>query len=323
MFSWYDPIAKAGAYHHIDFQIMKRRACIWSWIAKDGKVISRYQALNLPLDSYDMSDFKVGPIAVKTIRPLAAYAISVRHPEQGTSNCAMEELEFEAFTPPLYLTMTEDLQHDTSLDDVGPSRYQEDCTGHYETFGRVRGTITDHTGDSVDVSAYAFQDHSWGPRDYASLTAAHRWIYAVFGDDLFADIYTIVTDAVEPSVSDETAGVHHPGDHHYGYVYDRGSFQRIQKLEVDVNVAHDGHTPKSCNVCAWTISGRGYEFSGALHAASVSTQDGGFFSTDSVGVFRSGGRVGSGLLGLRNRHRPSAIQREHLARFDPKGLIGF
>lgn len=320
MLSWYDPLTRCGAFHHLDFQIFRKRACVWSWIAINGVVTSRYQVMTLPLESYDPADFQVGALSMQTIEPLQSYAFQARHPASDDGNGATADIIFKSFTQPLYLTMNEQARHDPTLEDVGPSRYQQAATGHYETLGRVEGVVIDAAGRSTPVSAMGFHDHSWGPRDYASLTAAHRWIYAVFGDDLFMDSYTIVTDAV-PAQGDNQ--VHHPGEHHYGFVWDHGSFQRIERLRVSVNVAHDGHTPLDCDVQAWCVSGRGYHFTGSLAVSSVSTHHGSYFCTDALGEFRAGHRLGTGLVGLRNRHRPSAHHRHWLSRFDPGGDIGW
>src|SRR5690606_28691696 len=105
-FSWYDPQSRSGGYHHIDLQYFKRRACVWSWIAARGRVVSRFQSLNLPWPEGDLSDITVGPISIRTLQPLASYAIEVVHPEAPCgSRFSRESVTFTAFTDPLYLAM--------------------------------------------------------------------------------------------------------------------------------------------------------------------------------------------------------------------------
>ena len=64
--SWYDAQSQSGGYQHVDIQPFKNRACVWSWIAARGRIVSRYQSLNLALPTTDISNFTAGPITVET-----------------------------------------------------------------------------------------------------------------------------------------------------------------------------------------------------------------------------------------------------------------
>jgi hypothetical protein len=265
---WYDPLARAGGFTHLDFQRVRGRACVWSWTALDGEVVDKYQSLSLPLPAEDMSDVSVGPVHLATKTPLRQYAHQVDH------GGVRSDVVYEAFTDPFSFSL------DLPGADLG--------AGHYESMGHVTGTVSTETKD-VAVSGFAFQDHSWGQRDYGALKA-HRWACATFGDDLFASIFSFSTDA---------------GRRDYGYVFDGGRFHGIRKATFDAVVDDDGHTPKRADIRVWTDSGRGYRLASTVDVASVSTHDGGLFITDGYGVFECGGRLGTGILEVQELAGPS------------------
>jgi hypothetical protein len=295
--SWYDVRTRSGGYHHVDFQPHRQRCCVWSWTAAEGSVTSRYQSLNAPL-APDVADFTVGPLSWRTRHPLSSYALDVT---AADSAITVESTAFEAFTPLLYQRMAEDGSPADDHGSVGLSDYGSQSTGHYEAFGRVRGSVAGIDGRTRVVDGYGFQDHSWGPRQYGRLTSAHRFIHATFGTDLFASLYAMSRDA---------------SSFNYGYVFDRGSFHSVDDIEVEVTMGRDGHTPTAFRAVVWTHTGRGYELAGSCEVSSVSTHDGDYFATDAYGRFSMGGRVGGGLLSVRERAEPSSEHRAWLGRFD-------
>lgn len=300
--SWYDACSGSGGYHHVDFQPFRKRACVWSWIAAGRRVISRFQSLNLPFPEGDLGDFEAGPIAVRTLKPLSDYAMRVRHERKDGPGFAEENIVFKAFTQPLYLSMDEAGRPTEGGGKVGVSDYHSGGTGHYENIGKVEGVIVDFDGRRIDVCGFGMQDHSWGPRQYGALTAAHRFVHGAFGPDLFFSLYAMAKE---------------DADFSYGYVHDNGSFHRVRDLQIDVVMDRDGHTPKRVEIDMWSPTGRGYSFSGEGHVGSVSTHDGGYFGTDVYGEFRFGARRGTGLIGVRERAGPSARHRAWLSAFDP------
>lgn len=273
--SWYDPVTRSGGYHHVDFQPARQRACVQSWIARGGEVVSRYQSLNVPMPEYDPARFRAGPLDVQTTTPLTEY--TVRLPEA--------ELGFTGFTAPLVLRGNR------------VSDYESSGTGHYEVFGRVTATFP----EGGTASAFAFHDHSWGPRDYGKLPATYRWGHLTFGEDLFAAVYAMTTEH---------------GRSDYGYVHDRGERHGVVRVDNRIEMAEDGHTPLSARLRVWTDTGHGYEFTGETDVSSVSTHDGGHFATETHGVWRCGGRLGTGHLAVRERGVPSAEHRAWLTAHD-------
>jgi hypothetical protein len=294
--SWYDVRRRCGGYHHVDFQPGRDRACVWSWTCAAGVVVNRFQSMNLPWPQGDLTAFDAGPLSVRTERPLVSYRVDV-----CDAGREVERLSFDAFTPLLYQRMDTDGSPVADHGAVGLSDYASAATGHYETFGRVTGTVAGPDGVPVEVDGYGMQDHSWGPRQYGRLTSAHRFLHLTLGTDLYASLYAMRRDVT---------------DFNYGYVHDAGSFHSVDDIEIDVTIARDGHTPTSCQGVIWTTTGRGYEFDAVLEVSSVSTHDGGYFATDAYGRFCVGHRVGSGLLSVRERAEPSSEHRTWLDRHD-------
>jgi hypothetical protein len=294
--SWYDVRARAGGYHHVDFQPHRQRCCVWSWTAVDGVVTNRYQSLSLPL-APDVANFTAGALTVRSVRPLESIDLQVRSPR---SDVVIEHVMYTAFTPLLYQRMNPDGSAVTDHGSVGLSDYGSANTGHYETFGRFDGVVGPDDARRR-VAGVGMQDHSWGPRQYGKLTSAHRFLHMTLGTDLFASLYAMTRDVT---------------DFDYGYVYDDGLFHSVDSIHIETAIGRDGHTPTGCEGTIWTRTGRGYEFSATMDVASVSTHDGGYFATDAYGRFRLGARVGGGLLSVRERGEPSSQHRAWLDEHD-------
>jgi hypothetical protein len=289
--SWFDPESGSAGYHHVDFQPHRRRACVQSWYAEAGVVVSRYQSLGVPMTDYDPGEFEVGPIQVSTRSALSAYDVAISHVDSETGlRRSLYTLAFEAFTDPLVLSRTRK--------NVGPSDYASAGTGHYELLGRFDA----HSSAGARSAGLAFLDHSWGWRDYGKLSSTYRWGHFLFGEDLFAVAYRMTNDT---------------GVFHYGYVGDRGEIAPVVQVETEVTISDDGHTPLRALVRARTDHGDEYELTGETAVASVSTHDGGHFSTESYGRYRLGERFGAGHLAVRERGAPSPEHRGWLGAHDP------
>jgi hypothetical protein len=161
--AWYDPGARAGGFHHVGLQRLAGRADVWSWLALDGEVVGKFQSLDLALPEDDLPDLAIGGMQVVTKTPLRSLALSAEYPGART------EVVYEAFSEPFSYTL------DVPGADVGK--------GHYESVGRVTGAVSTG-GREATVAGFAFQDHSWGPRNYGSVLT-HRWLWAAFSEDLF------------------------------------------------------------------------------------------------------------------------------------------
>lgn len=275
---WYDPLRRAAGFHHVGIARVAGSANVWHWLALDGKVLVRFQDLELSVPTGDMSDFELGPLRVRTKDPLRSYVLEADH----HADAVRADLIYDAFTDPFSFSM------DVPGVDLGKA--------HYESLGRVRGTVTTASGD-VAVAGFGYQDHSWGPRSFGGLRT-HRFAYVTIGDDLFASVFVFSGDQ---------------GARHFGYVNDRGTFHAVVAADFDARVADDGHSPRGCDIRVWTEHGRGYRFTcRQIDVTHPITQVDGFFVTDGFGVFESGGRMGTGLLEINERKTPSPEHRQWL-----------
>jgi hypothetical protein len=272
---WYDPAQRAAGFHHLGLQRVRQRADLWSWIALDGAVVGKYQNLRLPLPADDLSDLTLGPLHVLTKAPLRSCAVSAAYDNGNRS-----DVVYEAFTDPFAFSL-----------DAGADIGKD----HYESMGRVTGTVT-AAGREAEIAGWAYQDHSWGPRQWGMLLT-HRWLWATFGPDLFCSAFTFTTPK---------------GRMDFGYVYDDGEFRGITRFDTGARVADDGHSPVGCDARLWTADGRGYHITGACQVTSVSTHDEGVFLTDGMSVFECGGRLGTGIFEVNELKAPTAAHRAQL-----------
>jgi hypothetical protein len=269
---WYDPARRAGGFHHLGLQRVRQRADLWSWVAVDGAVVGKYQNLRLPLPGDDLSDLTLGPLHVLTKTPLRSCAVSAAY-----DNGVRSEVVYEAFTEPFAFSL-----------DAGAEIGKD----HYESMGRIAGTVT-VAGTDTPVAGWAYQDHSWGPRQW-SMLLSHRWIWATFGPDLFCSAFSFTTPR---------------GRMDFGYVFDAGEFRGVTRLETGARVADDGHSPTGCDARIWTADGRGYRIAGTCEVTSVTSHDDGIFFTDGLTVFESGGRLGTGIFEVSELKAPAPWHR--------------
>ncbi|MEO9327860.1 DUF7065 domain-containing protein [Gordonia aurantiaca] len=258
--TFYDPHSGIGGNYHLGLQTPRGRADVWNWTVVDNKVGGHFESLTLPLPDADLSDLSLGGLDITTVEPLRSYDVTATYPDSDLT----ATVRYEAFTDPFAFGL------DGNGVQIGSS--------HYESFGRVTGTLTTG-GDKTDFTAWAFQDHSWGPRSWSSLRS-HRWICATFGDDLFMSVAGFVTDT---------------GSRVSGYVYDDG-FRAVDRVSFGMSVDDDGYSPTGCDARIWTADGRGYHVHGRAVVADVNSHDEGFFAGDGLTVFEMGGRLGTGLL---------------------------
>jgi hypothetical protein len=257
---WFDPVAGAAGFYHLGLQRNRGIADLWNWTAVDGEVAGKYQSLSIPLPEDDLSDLRLPGVHIQTLKPLLSYQVDTKY-----SSGVASTIIYEAFTPPFSFSLTDhttDLGHD-----------------HYESCGRVRGSI--EVGDrQIDVQAYAFQDHSWGPRVYASLLS-HRWSYAVFGEDLFLSVAKFTGEG---------------GTYSRGYVYDNDHFYALGDLAFNTIIADDGHSPLGCDMHIDALDGSSYRVRGEVAMSSISSHNDGYFATDGFTNFTCGERRGTGIL---------------------------
>jgi hypothetical protein len=265
MIGWFDPQRRVGGYHHVGLRWVEGYADVMNWLIHDGRVIAKYQDLWTALPETDLDDFTAGNVRAGTKESFSRYFLQTSFgPRDGRPAVQMSS-EFTAFTRPFAHSMD--------------SKATEMASHHYESIGRLNGELRIDR-ESIEFSGFAFKDHSWGPRNYATV-AAHRWICAVFGEDLFMSIFAVSS----PVDSRE-----------YGWIFDGGEFHDITRVDAGVRMANDGVLPTGCHCRVWARDGRGYVLEGEVSAASLNSHKSNFFFADGLSEFTLAGRRGAGII---------------------------
>jgi len=274
---WFDPIHQAGGFHHVDLRHSQNKACAWSWLGIQGEVLGHYENLDLELPDTDLSELVLGPLSITTHEPLKSFQVVADHGE------AKADVRVEGFTlPPSF-------NYQTGGMSLAPN--------HYEAMGRVRGKFTAR-GESLDINGFAIHDHSWGPRDYGTIRT-HRFLVAAFGPDLFLAVMTMSSDETRRDL---------------GWIYDRGEFHPVVKVNAGVRVDDDGLSATDSDTRFWTASGEGYRLTSKVHTTSFNTHEGGYFMSVGLADFELGGRLGAGMVEIQELACPTAAQRRLLER---------
>jgi len=254
---WVDVEKRAAGAHHISLS-PARDTHVWSWVMLDGKVVARSQQHGLPLPNGDLEDMELGSLHVKagaTLRDLNLRAAFDR---------TEADLTFRGLCDPVEMNLNQD---DTILADF-----------HYEAMGMVSGSLV-VDGVRTPIEAAGWHDHSWGAREFAS-NPSHRWLFAVFGEDLAMSCFSFVTGARRAQ---------------FGWVFDNGVVYPVRRAAFHVLVNDDGVTPEGCTASLFTEGNRGYQVSGTCQASALMGGIG-WFGVDGVTQFECGGRIGQGYL---------------------------
>lgn len=282
---WFDPLTRAGGYHHVALCPLDGRAEVWSALVLDGHEIAQYQSFSLPLPGTPYEDMQVGPLHM-TSKDLRRHSATA---DYGQAGC---DVSYESFTDPVCFNA-----------DMDGLRL---ATHHFESLGRVTGTFR-HDGRVFDVNGFGFHDHSWGNRDVGNLLS-YRWLFAVFDSDTFCNMYKLVTPE---------AAMYIPS-----YFHENGEYRPIVAGELGFQMADDGHSPTGCETSLWTAEHGGYHLRGRVQATSVHSGPSGttpsavghgeFMCTVGFTTFEMGGRLGVGLLENRELAAPAPWHRQHL-----------
>ncbi|EHI13541.1 DUF7065 domain-containing protein [Mycolicibacterium thermoresistibile] len=259
---WFDPSNMSGGSHHFGLQRPRERADVWDWVTVQGRHAGHFNALTLPIPDQDLSKFEIGRMRIQTLEPLQKYRFSSEYPSTGTK----VDIVYEAFTDAISVAL------DGSGAEVGAN--------HYETFGRASGTVT-QGGQTLEVSGWAFQDHSWGIRDWNTV-GAHRWICATFSENFYCAAGTFATNA---------------GVRAFGYVFD-GEFKEVTRMSFGGRVGDDGFSVEGCDARIWTKPGDAYHITGDCVSSQLSNHHDGWFTSNGFAMFECGGRLGTGVLEL-------------------------
>lgn len=270
---WVDIEKRMCGAHHISLS-PKGDTHVWSWLMVDGKVVARSQQHRLPLPEGDLEDMTVGSLSVKageTLRDLQLQALY---------DNARASLTFRAVCDPVEMNLNQD---DTILSDL-----------HYEAMGMVSGTV-EIDGRTIDINASAWHDHSWGAREF-STNPSHRWLFAVFGEDLAISVFSFVTGQRRAQ---------------FGWVFDNGTVYPVRRAAFHAVVNDDGMTPEGCTADIFTQGNRGYRVKGTCEASALMGGIG-WFGVDGATLFECGGRLGQGYLEVAELKTMTAEMRAEL-----------
>ena len=266
--AWFDPVLRIGGFHHTGMQRVRDVADAWSWIAIDGRVVHKYLDNQLPLPADDYSDIRIGPFHLRSTEPLTHRTLAI---EDGALSA---RLDFAAAGETIGLSY-----------DSGNSAI---AAGHWENFGRVTGKVT-LNGVEHQVNGSAFQDRSWGARDWANIFS-YRWNWATFGEDLIVSVYHVV-------------GV--DGARSLGHVFDHGEWRDIRAIDFIIEMASDGISPLGSRVDVWMPDGGGYHLRGVCNGSSIQTHRDGFMMANACTRYACGGRIGAGFMEVCELKRPN------------------
>lgn len=168
-FWWCDPTQRISGFHRIAHQPNRKNAHIWNAIIDDTGRYTRRVSSEVNFSDDMRAD---GRYSVE--------GLSFRHLEQGG-------LAVQAEQDGVQLDLQfEDLYRAVSFDEVvskeeAHALESESSTGHIEVAGKVSGTLK--VGDrTIEVAGHGHRDHSWGPRDVASIQCS-TWSNGTIGDE--------------------------------------------------------------------------------------------------------------------------------------------
>ena len=268
-FHFYDPRSRVTGYHHVGLQRKIDRADIWSWLAVEGRMIHCFQHLDLRLPERDFPDFRLGPLGVGTTTPLTGRHVTIEDEKAQLS------LHYQGFGDPVH--------YGNSSGSSGNFAH-----GHFETLGRAVGELT-IDGKVIAVDAWAFDDRSWGERQWKDILT-FRFFWANFGSDLHLAVYA----PTGPS-----------GPRVFGYLHDRGIQHEVVDVELSVRVASNGLYANGLEAVVWTRDGGGYQLTGRTDGNFVTTQRQGFMESGSPCRMEMNGRVGAGMLEFAELKKPT------------------
>ncbi|WIW89433.1 hypothetical protein K3M67_05545 [Sphingobium sp. V4] len=158
---------------------------------------------------------------------------------------------------------------------------------HYEAACRVKGRLSIR-GDTVEVDALGYRDHSWGVRHWWK-RKTHRWLNGVFGPDLSMCLLTFHSD----------------GDNirRLGYVVRDGVVHYSQEIDIVAHMEADGATHRGGTASIVLESGEclNFEIEPMCEGFYAYRKGSGLF--ESICRIRHQGRVGIGDFELSENSR--------------------
>lgn len=86
-----------------------------------------------------------------------------------------------------------------------------------------------------------------------------------------------------------------------GFVDDGDTFHGIERIDFGADLYDNGHQPHRCDAHFWTELGRGYHITGHSEVSAPVAHDAGYWMDEGLAEFQIGGRIGAGILEVRER----------------------
>ena len=260
LFCFFDTDAGVAGYHRIGIHPSDGSTRVYSWTTVGGETVDRRMKVDLPLPDGDTTDTEIGGLEIRTVEPLRAWDLSV-HGEHAEMRC-----RWTGFMPPLTYSL-----------DSGGSKL---ATGHYNVLGRAIGTV-ESDGGTVEFNAVGYMDHSWGPRDGATVLN-HQWLLAIFGDDFWVHVMPVGLGKADVM---------------FGYAYRDGRLHHLVEIDTEFSVGFDNRIARAARAHIKDAGGRAFSIDGtAVGDASLQAFGHGHFLTHRAARFQCDGRTGMGLL---------------------------
>ncbi len=261
-FPFYDPRHEIGVVFRIGMYPNRREANLFYFITHHGALVHSTIDLQAPLPAMDDRALTVAGVTMEWQTPLESFRLRAQHGAHAL------DVVWEAISP----TYTYPVPPDTTADQI---------PRHIEHAGTVKGTVT-IAGTAYTVDCLGHRDHSWGgERDWAKF---HRWNY--LSGELGRDLWF---NAVRIAFTPETV-------FHVGCVWDGQEVLALQDIALDVRTADGGARQTSVDVRFTDERGRAYHIVGEEVLATANVQYGRTWLKDAFTRYRSGERVGYGIL---------------------------
>ena len=255
-----DPARGLAGLHRIGMHPNRGEASVYSWTQVAGNIVSRAKRTGLSLPEGSVTGTTLEGVSFETPEPLRSCRIRVDRDGIRT------DVLFESFTGPVQMNM------DVAGATIG--------AGHYDSLGRVRGTIH-ASGRDHPVDGVGFLDHSWGPRDAGSILA-HRWFMAVLDADNHVNTF--------PTWGPK-------GRMMLGYLMLDGTFSFVADVQSELHLSDDHIGLNGADARITDKLGRTIEIHGrAAGEYSVQPYGQGYFCAHRPMIFECGHRVWRGMV---------------------------
>ena len=261
-FPFYDPQQEIGVVFRIGMYPVRNEANLFLFLTHGGEVAHSLVDLRAPLPPPEAGRLGLHGLQVEWERPLERFRLRYRNGGHGF------DVRWEAVSP-VYAYP------------VPPGTTAEQTPRHLEQGGTVTGTVT--IADTPHaIACLGHRDHSWGgERDWAKF---HRWNYlsGEIGPDFWFNAVRIAF-APEAELT-------------IGCLWDGAEVLALTDIAMDVETADGGTRQLGVDATLTDERGRRHHVVGEEVLAIAPVQNGRTWLKDGFTRYRSGDRVGYGIL---------------------------